>query len=109
MLQLMIHHLIIIYIRKDKVLEECEDDRLGKDDPGCHNDTSDESKVQIHELRDIAGRASFHCGTFLGLHTVNMSPEEIKLVSSPSKVSDLLDRRALARIPLSHSGLDILQ
>ena len=72
--------------RKDKVLEECEDERLGKDDPGRHDDTSDESKVQIHELRGhfglvelfsddgIAGRASFHFITIPGLQTVNVGP-----------------------------------
>merc|ERR1719180_110170 len=101
----MIHHLIIIYIRKDKVLEEGDGKRFGKDDPSRHDDTSDESKVQIHQLRDefglmelfsdngIVGWAFSHCCTFLCLHAVNVG----------------LHRRALARIPVSNSGLDIPQ
>ena len=71
---------------KDKVLEECEDERLGKDDPGRHDDTSDESKVQIHELRGhfglvelfsgdgIAGRAACQFIAIPCLHTVNVGP-----------------------------------
>ena len=48
----------VILKGKGKVLEECEDDRLCKDDPCRNDDPSDESKVQIHELRDEPGLVS---------------------------------------------------
>ena len=64
------------------MLEEGNDKRFGKNNPGRHNDTSDESKVKIHELRGelrlmddgIVGWAVTHCCTFLGLHAVNVGP-----------------------------------
>ena len=45
-------------LKKGKALEEGEDKRLGNYDPGRHDDPSDESKVQIHELRDEPGLVS---------------------------------------------------
>ena len=66
-----------------KVLEEGKNERLGKDNPCRDNDTADETKVQVEELRGRLnlvddgklGRAFlFHFQTFLCLHTVNMGP-----------------------------------
>ena len=73
----------VLVEKKRKVLEESKNERLGKDNPCRDNDTADETKVQVEELRGRLnlvddgklGRAFlFHFQTFLCLHTVNMGP-----------------------------------
>ena len=73
----------VLVEEKRKVLEEGKNERLCKDNPCRDNDTADETKVQVEELRGRLnlvddgklGRALlFHFQTFLCLHTVNMGP-----------------------------------
>ena len=40
-----------LHYSRRKVLEEGKKERLGKDDPCRDNDTADETKVQVDELR----------------------------------------------------------
>ena len=69
------------YSSRRKGLEEGQNERLGKDDPCRNNDTADETKVQVDELRGRLNRVDdgklgwaffFHIQAFLCLHTVNM-------------------------------------